>query len=62
VLLLSVVGATYAGRGSVAAAVPLLEQAVEGADHMGITGYQARHLAWLGEVYLLSGRMAEALA
>ncbi len=44
-----------------AAALPLLEQAVERADQMGLMGYQARRLVWLGEAYLLAGRMAEAL-
>jgi serine/threonine protein kinase/tetratricopeptide (TPR) repeat protein len=57
----SSLGAAYARWGHVAAALQLLEQAVERADHMGITAYQARHLAWLGEAYLLVGRMVEAL-
>lgn len=53
-------GAAYARCGRVTASLPLLEQAVERADHMGIMAYQARRLAWLGEAYLLAGRMAEA--
>ena len=57
----SSLGAAYAGCGQVEAALPLLEQAVDRADHTGITAYQARRLAWLGEAYLLAGRMAEAL-
>jgi tetratricopeptide (TPR) repeat protein len=58
----SSLGAAYAGCGQVEAALPLLEQAVERADHMGITAYQARRLAWLGEAHLLAGRTADAVA
>lgn len=57
----SSLGAAYAGCGHVTAALQLLEQAVERADRMGIRAYQARRLAWLGEAYLLAGRMVEAL-
>lgn len=58
----SSLGAAYAGCGRVAAALPLLEQAVERAGHIGSTAYQARRLAWLGEAYLLAGRLADAVA
>lgn len=54
-------GAAYAGGGRVAAALPLLEQAIERATDMGLMGYQARRLAWLGEAYLVAGRMPDAL-
>jgi tetratricopeptide (TPR) repeat protein len=54
-------GAAYVGGGRVAAALSLLEQAVERAADMGLMGYQARRLAWLGEAYLVAGRMSDAL-
>jgi class 3 adenylate cyclase len=54
-------GAAYAECGRVATALPLLEQAVERADHLGLMAYQARGLVWLGEAYCLAGRLAEAL-
>jgi tetratricopeptide (TPR) repeat protein len=57
----SCLGAAYVGGGRVAAALPLLEQAVERAADMGLMGYQARRLAWLGEAYLVAGRMPDAL-
>jgi tetratricopeptide (TPR) repeat protein len=57
----SCLGAAYVVGGRVTAAVPLLEQAVERAAHMGLMVYQARRQAWLGEAYLMAGRMPDAL-
>jgi hypothetical protein len=41
-------------------ALPVLEQAVEQASSLGIMGYQALRVTWLGEAYLLASRLHEA--
>jgi len=59
--IMACLGAAYARCGRVATALPLLEQAVARADHLGLMAYQARSLVWLGEAYCLAGRMADAM-
>jgi tetratricopeptide (TPR) repeat protein len=54
-------GCAYAMAGRVVEALPLLEQTEEQDTAMGITGGQALRVGYVGEAYLLAGRMQEAV-
>jgi tetratricopeptide (TPR) repeat protein len=54
-------GCAYALAGRVVEVLPLLEQAEERDTAMGITGGQALRAGYVGEAYLLAGRMQEAV-
>jgi tetratricopeptide (TPR) repeat protein len=53
-------GAAYTLAERTADALPLLEQAVEQAAAVGFILYHAVRVIWLGEAYLLAGRLDEA--
>jgi tetratricopeptide (TPR) repeat protein len=55
-------GAAYAFTGRSAAALPLLEQAVEQASAIRLMVDQGLYRVWLSEAYLLAGRLDEAHA
>jgi tetratricopeptide (TPR) repeat protein len=55
-------GPAYALSGRVAEALPLLQEAVERADAMGVSAGQSRRLVSLSTACLLGGRVAEAAA
>jgi tetratricopeptide (TPR) repeat protein len=57
----SSLGCAYAFAGRVAEALPLLEQAEQVGAAMGTTGGQALRVGYVSEVYLLAGRMQEAV-
>ena len=54
-------GYAYALSGRVAEALPIQEQAVEQAASMGLTQWQSCWVGWLGEAYLVAGRMNDAI-
>src|SRR5205823_6914319 len=53
-------GATYTLSGRIAAAMPLLTQAMKQATAMEMIGYQARCRLPLGEAQMLAGHLEEA--
>ncbi|MGH7323574.1 MAG: AAA family ATPase [Candidatus Rokuibacteriota bacterium] len=57
----SELGYAYALSKRAAEALPMQEQAVQQAASMGITQWQSCWVGWLGEAYLLAGRVNEAV-
>jgi tetratricopeptide (TPR) repeat protein len=54
-------GGTYARLGRLAEGIALLEESAEGETATSFTGHRPANLALLGEAYLLSGRLEDAL-
>ena len=54
-------GYAYALSGRIAEGVPLLEEAARVGETMGLGAYQPQILAYLGEAYVLAGRLEDAL-
>ena len=63
--LLRIVGSTlgyaYALSGRTSEGVPLVEQALEAATSMGIMIDRSLEVGWLGETYLLAGRIEDSI-
>jgi class 3 adenylate cyclase/tetratricopeptide (TPR) repeat protein len=60
-LIASALGYSYALSGRAAAALPLLEQAVEQHASTGRLGGHSLRVAWLGEAHLLAGQLETAV-
>jgi tetratricopeptide (TPR) repeat protein len=55
-------GCAYAHCGRISEAIPYLEQGVEDFESTGRAAFLSLSTVWLGEGYLLAGRVAEARA